>query len=434
MFHDVIDRKTGGIVMATVSEPQVFLFLSQILGKNITDFSGRPVGKIVDLAANLAEPYPPVTGVLCKAQAGKTLSLLSWRRITAVQNGFQVQRPLPDDFSEPARSDDELLLRETLLDKQIVDTDGAKVRRVNDLQFLKARNGLHLVHVDVGFRGLMRRVGMERILDIFLHGLFDYTLPDQFISWKFVQPLAPPDLLRLKITQSRLAQLHPADLADIIEDLDVYQRTAFFQSLDVETAAETLEETDPKIQVSLIEDLDASDASDIIEEMSLSEAADLIQDLPRDTAEDILKEMGQESAEEIKELLAHPEETAGGLMTTAFLSLPPSATAGEAIHAIRAGADDMDLIYYVYVTDADDRLVGVVSLRDLLPAEPRRQLVEIMDTRVVTVSLDEDKDKIASHFVKYGMMAIPVVDEENRIKGAIIFKNLLDIIAPRLGQ
>ncbi len=420
--------------MATVSEPQVFLFLSQILGKTITDSSGRPVGKIIDLAANLAEPYPPVTRVLCKAHTGKTPSLLSWRRITAVQDGFQVQRLLPDDFSEPARSDDELLLRETLLDKQIVDTDGAKVRRVNDLQFLKVRNGLHLVHVDVGFRGLMRRVGMERALDIFLHGLFDYTLPDQFISWKFVQPLAPPDLLRLKITQSRLAQLHPADLADIIEDLDVYQRTAVFQSLDVETAAETLEETDPKIQVSLIEDLDASDASDIIEEMSLSDAADLMQDLPRDTAEDILKEMERESAEDIKELLAHPEETAGGLMTTAFLSLPPSVTAGEAIHSIRAGAGDMELIYYVYVTDADGRLVGVVSLRDLLLAEPRRPLAEIMDPRVVAVSLDEDKDRIADHFVKYGMMAIPVVDGENRIKGAIIFKNLLDIIAPRLGQ
>jgi magnesium transporter len=202
----------------------------------------------------------------------------------------------------------------------------------------------------------------------------------------------------------------------------------------VETAAETLEETDPKIQVSLIEDLDASDASDIIEEMSLSEAADLIQDLPKDTAEDILNEMEQESADDIKELLVHPEETAGGLMTTAFLSFTPSVTAGETINAIREGAEDMDLIYYAYVTDEDSRLLGVVSLRDLLLAEPETPLAEIMDTRVVAVSLDEEKDQIASHFAKYGMMAIPVIDEENRIKGAIIFKNLLDIIAPHLGQ
>jgi magnesium transporter len=144
--------------------------------------------------------------------------------------------------------------------------------------------------------------------------------------------------------------------------------------------------------------------------------------------------MEQENAEDIKELLAHPEETAGGLMTTAFLSFTPSITAGKAIHAIREGAEDMDLIYYVYVTDEDGRLLGVISLRDLLLAQSETTLAEIMDTRVVAVSIDEGKDQIARHFAKYGMMAIPVIDEENRIKGAIIFKNLLDIIAPHLGQ
>ena len=309
--------------MAAVSEPQVFLFLSQVLGKNIIDSNGHPVGKIVDLVANLAEPYPPVTRVLCKASAGKTMSLIPWRRITEVQDAFQVQVPLQEDYREPILSDDELLLRETLLDKQIVDTNGAKILRVNDLHLLKAHNGLHLVHVDVGFRGLMRRVGLEKVMDIFLHGLFDYNLPDHFISWRFVQPLSSPDLLRLKITQSRLAQLHPADLADIIEDLDINQRSDVFQSLDVETAAEALEETDPKIQVSLIENLDPAEASDIIEEMSPSEAADLLGDLPKEKAEGILKEMEQESAEDVKELLVHPEEKAGGLMTTAFLALSP---------------------------------------------------------------------------------------------------------------
>jgi len=419
--------------MATVIEPQVFLFLSQVLGKNIVDSSGHTIGKIVDLVVNLTEPYPPVTGVLCKAGSDKRPSLIPWRLIREAPDNPQAML-LHEDLREPSLSDDELLLRETLLDKQIVDTNGAKVRRVNDLQFLMARNGLHLIHVDVGFRGLMRRIGMEKPMDFFLHGLFDYTLPDQFISWKFVQPLASPDLLRLKITQSRLAQLHPADLADIIEDLDINQQNAVFQSLDVETAAETLEETDPKIQVRLIEDLDAAEASDIIEEMSLSEAADLIQDLPKHTAEGILKEMEQESADDIKELLVHPEETAGGLMTTAFLSFSPAVTVGDAMKTIRAEAEDMDLIYYAYVTDADGQLLGVISLRDLLLADPETPLAEIMDTRVVAVSLDEEKDKIASHFAKYGIMAIPVIDEENRIKGAVIFKNLLDVIAPHLGQ
>jgi len=151
----------------------------------------------------------------------------------------------------------EVLLKDALLDKQVVDTDGAKIRRVNDLQFLKTRHGLHLVHVDVGFRGLIRRVGLIRVFDAVFQGLFDYKLTNHFIPWKFTQPLSSPDLLQLNIAQSRLSQIHPADLADILEELDIKQRSAVFQALDVETAAEQLEETDPKIQVSLINDLNS---------------------------------------------------------------------------------------------------------------------------------------------------------------------------------
>ncbi len=161
-------------------------------------------------------------------------------------------------------------------------------------------------------------------MDKFFQWFFDYHLPDHFIPWRFVQPLSSPDLLRLKVAQNRLALLHPADLADIIEELDIHKRSEVFQSLDVETAAEALEETDPKIQVRLIENLNPAKASDIIEEMSPSEAADLLGDLPKEKAEGILKEMEKEVAEDVKELLVHPEEKAGGLMTTCFPQPAPS--------------------------------------------------------------------------------------------------------------
>jgi CBS domain-containing protein len=335
---------------------------------------------------------------------------------------------------EHALGENELFLRDTLLDKQIVDTNGAKVRRVNDLQFLRSHDRLHLVHVDVGFRGLMRRVGLQRAMDLFLQSLFDYELPNHFISWKYVQPVSSPDLLRLSITQNRLAQLHPADLADIIEDLDIHQRAAVFQSLDIETAAETLEETDPKIQVSLIETVAADKASDIIEEMSLSEAADLLQDLPRDKAEGILKEMEQEIAEDVKELLAHPEEEAGGLMTTAFLGVPPGTTASEVLEILSREAMELDFVYYVYVLDAGERLQGMLSLRELLAAAPGERVEDLMDKRFVTVPLDEEPDEIAEQFAKYGVMAIPVVDREERMKGVIPFRNLLELVAPKLGK
>jgi CBS domain-containing protein/sporulation protein YlmC with PRC-barrel domain len=420
--------------MAVNPEPQVFLFLSELLGRKIVDSENRPVGRVLDVTGNIAGMYPPVTEVLVRLEKGRGSVLLAWRHLVD-SGGVLVAGPLkPGDFREPLPRPGDLFLKDTLLDKQVVDTDGAKIRRVNDLQFLNAHGGLHLVHVDVGFHGLLRRVGLEWPIGFILRTLFDYVMTDQLIAWKFVQPISSPDLLRLNVAQNRLAQLHPADLADIIEELDIHKRSAVFQSLDVETAAETLEETDPKIQVSLIEDLDTANASDIIEEMSLSEAADLIGDLSKEKAEGILKEMEKEVAEDVKELLAHPEEKAGGLMTTSFLSFAPDRTAAEAMETIRREAEDMDLIYYLYVVDAEDHVLGVLSLRDLIVARPEAPLEELMDTRIVSVNLEEKKDQIADDFAKYGIMAMPVVDDDNRLEGVILFKNLLEVVAPKLGR
>ncbi|MDA8124793.1 MAG: CBS domain-containing protein [Deltaproteobacteria bacterium] len=420
--------------MAVNQEPQVFLFLSELLGRKIVDSEGRPVGRVLDLAGNLGETYPPVTEVLLRSAASGKIALLPWRHLSMVGDALVAQSLQPEDLREPALRPGELFLKETLLDKQVVDTDGAKIRRVNDLQFLKTLKILYLVHVDVGFHGLLRRVGLVRPTGFVLRTLFDYQMTDQLISWKFVQPVSSPDLLRLTVAQNRLSHMHPADLADIIEELDIHNRSAVFRSLDVETAAETLEETDPKIQVSLIEGLELANASDIIEEMSLPEAADLLGDLPKDKAEGILKEMERDVAEDVKELLAHPEEVAGGLMTTSVLSFAPAKTVQEAMATIRREAEDADLIYYLYVVDAEERLLGVLSLRDLIVAAPETTLAELMDTRIVAVNIEEKKNRIAEDFAKYGILAMPVVDDDNRFKGVILFKNLLELVAPQLGR
>lgn len=416
------------------SKQQGSLFLSQILGKKILNPEGRVWGRVWDLAANIGEMYPVVTAVFFLPPGERAPFRFSWQKVLEVQDRM-VAYPLdPNERKEGVVREGELLLKDSLLDKQIVDTHGAKVLRVNDLHLLRINNSLRLVHVDVGLRGLMRRVGLEKAMDKALQWFFDYQLSDHWIAWRYVQPLSSPDLLRLKIAQNRLSQLHPAELADIIEDLDVHKRSQVFQSLDVETAAETLEETDPKIQVRLIETLNPAQASDIIEEMSPSEAADLLGDLPKDKAEGILKEMEKEIAEDVKGLLVHPEEKAGGLMTTSFLSLQPQASAKEALDQIRQQAENLDLIYYIYVTDEEGHLFGVTSLRALLMANPQAILANLMDARVVSVGLEEEKEEIADLFAKYGFTAIPVVDEENLIKGVIIFKNLLEVVAPELGK
>ncbi len=420
--------------MAVNREPQVFLFLSELLGKKVVEQSGKVIGRVYDITAEFVEPYPFITGLTLGSSLKKSPIFLSWKNVVDLDDNIIVTTNSAGQTALLNLRPSELLLRDDLLDKQIVDTDGAKIRRVNDLQLLITSTGLHLVHVDVGFRGLVRRIGITRAIDFLSQGLFDYTLTDQFISWKLVQPLLSPDRLRLNIAQNRLSQIHPADLADILEELDIKQRNAVFQSLDVETAAETLEETDPKIQVSLINDLNSEEASDIIEEMSLSEAADLLADLPRDKAEGILNEMEQDIAEDVKELLAHPEREAGGMMTTSYLSFRPYVTVGEAMEVMRRLAEDIDMVYYIYITDEQEHLLGVITLRDLILSSPEIKLEEIMDERVISVKLDDQDDTIAEHFAKYAVTAIPVVDDDDRMQGTIIFKNLLEVVAPYLGK
>ena len=420
--------------MATNSNPQVFLFLSQILGKKIVDSAGQHWGRVCDLAANIGELYPVVTGILYLPIGRKTPARFPWEITVEVTDKMVIHSFPKGNQLSATLAQGELLLKDSLLDKQIVDTHGAKVLRVNDLHLLKVNGHLRLVHVDVGLRGLMRRVGLEKAMDNFFQWFFDYQLSDHLIPWRYVQPLSSPDLLCLKVAQNRLAQLHPADLADIIEELDVHKRSEVFQSLDVETAAEALEETDPKIQVRLIENLSPAHASDIIEEMSPSEAADLLGDLPKEKAEGILQEMEKEIAEDVKELLVHPEEKAGGLMTTTFPRLSPEATVKEALDFLHEQGENLDLVYYLYLTDSEDHLIGVASLRNLLVASSQTRLSDLMDSRIVSVGLEGEKEEIASLFAKYGFKAIPVVDETNQIKGVIPFKNLLEVVAPQLGK
>lgn len=319
------------------------------------------------------------------------------------------------------------------MDRQIVDTFGAKVVRVNDLHFLNIDSRLRLVHVDVGFRGLMRRVGWEKAVSHLLHWLSSYDLTNQFISWQYVQLLSGSDLLRLSVSQKKLSPLHPADLADIIEDLSGRDRSAIFHALDTETAADALEEIVPKIQKALMETITVEKASDIVEEMSPSEAADLLADLSEERAEEILGEMEQEKAEDLRELLVHHDETAGGLMTTAYLSLTPEVTTEAAIARLRAESPNLDIIDYIYVLNEENVLQGVVSIRDLFAAQSHHPLSEIEVPRLVSVKVDTDQDEVVKLFTKYGFRALPVVDEDNCLKGVIGFRSVLDVLASDRG-
>lgn len=417
------------------ARPETY-YLSTLLAKKVLSAEGKRLGKALDLLVDLDRPLPEVVQLVYRHYWSSERWCVGWGDVASVDpSGIRLKDTgIPGPLADVAFQSSQILLRDFLLDKQIVDVHGAKVERVNDLQFVKSDAKLKLVQVDVGLRGLLRRLGFEGAVVSFTEWFFAYTPKEKFIAWNYVQPLADPDRLRLQIPQSKLADLHPADLADIIEDMDVHERAAVVESLDEEVLADALEEMDPKVQVSIMRGLEPEKAADILEEMSPDEAADLIADLPTDTARGIFREMEGEYQATVKGLLAHEEDEAGGLMTTQFMALPPDKTIVDALAAVRQNADKVDIIYYIYVVDSESRLLGVVNLRELLSNEIFTPLERIMTTRIVTAKIDEEAEDLADTFGKYGFRAIPVVDDENRIKGVIRFKTLMEIVAPHLGK
>jgi len=412
-------------------------YLSELLERKVLSSENGPIlGVSSDLVVSLEETNPHVIALVIRRKWRKRKLSAAWEDVARIsQKEIVLKRDaevIP--FTEASLSPSRVLLRNLLLDKQIVDVDGAKVERVNDLHFVRLNGSLVLDFVDVGLRGMLRRLGFEDAAVRFAKWFFDYDLKDRFIPWHFVQPLADFDRLRLQIPQSKLQALHPADLADIIEDMDVRERAAIVDSLNQEVLAEALEEMDPKVQVAIMRGLEPEKAADIIEEMSPDEAADLIADLPQDTANGIFRELAPEYSSKVKELLEHEEDEAGGLMTTQFMALSPDQTIVDAFNYIRQHANEMDVIYYVYVVNDQSQLLGVVSIRDLLSHEIFTPLGQIMTTRVITAHVDDSANELANLFAKYGFRGIPVVDEKNRIQGVVRFKALLDILAPHLGK
>jgi magnesium transporter len=414
-----------------------FRHLSEFLGKRVRSSSRGLLGKVSDLMVDLDLPQPEVVRLVYRQPWSRQRWCVNWTEVEADASREIILKAQAEPALLPekdARQPSQILLGDFLLDKQIVDIDGAKLERVNDLDFVVSDNKLLLVQVDVGFRGLLRRLGLENQFVRFCNWFFDYTLKDRSIAWNYAQPLADPDRLRLQIPQGQLAKLHPADLADIIEDMDVNERAAVVDSLDREVLADALEEMDPKVQVSIMRSLEPEKAADIIEEMSPDEAADLMADLPRDTATVIFRELEDDYGEQVKELLAHEEDEAGGLMSTQFVALAPDKTIVDALAYIKQNAEKIDVIYYIYIVDEEARLLGVLTLKELLTNEILTPLGRIMTTRMITAKLDDGSGRLADLFAKYAFRAMPVVDDENRIQGVIRFKALLEILAPHLGK
>jgi CBS domain-containing protein len=414
-----------------------FLFSSEILGRKIEDrASGSTIGSIVDLVASTGEVYPIVHAAVVRLQGrgqgnekrlapllGPDAQALSEGRPVAVDPAALLPVELkPNDF----------LIRDLLLDKQIVDVQGAKVERVNDVHLLLT-DRIRIIHVDVGFSGLLRRLGVERPVRS-LWRLSRRPLADELISWKFVQPLeseeSPTGPLRLRVEQTRIRDLHPGELADILEDLGKEEREAIVHALGPEFVADVLEEAEEDVQAAVISQLEPSVAADILEEMDPGEAADILTALPEAHTDEIIAEVEAPERAHLERLIAYPEKTAASLMTPEYVAVPIEATVDDAMREVRRQAEEIEAIYYVYVVDGEKRLKGVTTLRSLLRAWSGEKLTEIMTTRLVTVGPDAGYGEVAETFLKYSFLATPVVDEEGRMMGVILLKHAFDELLP----
>ncbi len=404
------------------------LYLSQAIGRPVLDADGVPLGRVDDLIVALGDRYPPVTGLVLRTDQRRIF--LPWTSVATFDaSGGRLSTDKIDITSFKQRPN-EIQLRADLLDKQIVDIDGRKVVRVNDLRLDDVEGKLHLVAVDVGAAGLLRRLGVEGAFRVLARNV-GLSTPERYIDWEDVDPVETSIAsIKLRVPHAGLAELHPADLATIIDQLAPRDRAGVLASLDDEAAADAIEEMEPDTQVEVLEDLAPERAADILEEMSPDDAADLVADLSDETRAELLALMERDEADELGELLRYPEDTAGGTMTTEFVAVPADLSAAATIDRLRELEPDAETIYYVYVVDAAERLVGVLSLRDLIVAPPASPIGEVMIPEPVAVDVLADRDEVATVVARYNLLAVPVVDEENRLVGIVTVDDAMDTILP----
>jgi len=402
--------------------------LSEIQHRRVIEPSGNEAAKLADVAVMPKEQFPAVQWAILATPSGERI--VRWPDLVTEIGHFRTRLPLLK-LADASLPEGALRLAKDLLDKQIVDTHGAKVVRVNDLQLEESGGQLRLVGADVGLRGLLRRIGGEAIAERLVR-LTGRHLPRGIIPWHLVEPIEAMEAnVRLTVPHAKLALLHPADIADVVEEMSADERRAVFEQLDVETAAEALAEVEPEMQASIVSHLAQERAADILEEMAPDEAADLLQDLPEERRDELVELMQEEEGEEVEELLSYPEDSAGGIMTTDFIALGRELTAGGAIDRLRELQPDPELTYYLYIIDPEGRLEGNVSLRDLVVADPARPLTDIMNPQVLKVDAGTDKEEVASLMAKYDLLAIPVVDARRKLIGAVTVDDIVELMLPR---
>jgi magnesium transporter len=421
------------------------LFFTELVGLPVLDVRGRRIGRVRDAA--LVPLVHPARIDRFLVSGGWVWLTVRHDQVASISlDGIR----LSEEMLTPYHSDEYMLrIGRDLLDQQIIDVNGRKVVRVNDVTFEihhqngngnghgnghesaggNGRNSLYILEVDVGIRSIFRRL-VEGALPPRLVRKLQRPIPPNSIRWEFCNIIEPDPQrrLRLNISHEKLEKIHPADLADIVEELSRAERGAIFESIDSEVAAEALSEVDPKMQASILESMEPEKAADIVEEMSPDEAADVLKGLEESASEEILEEMEVAPESEVRELLEFKANTAGGMMNTEYVSLHEGATVADAMMALKGNEDQLENLNVLFLMDIEGRLAGTVPLARLFVALGGTPLMQLASETLISATVTDKQDEVTELFDKYNLLALPVVDEDRRMAGVITADDIISVL------
>jgi magnesium transporter len=406
--------------------------LSELLGATVRDATGTVRGRVREIAVAPQDHPTRIAFLIVRTSDGERIL-----PVESLKNAGVTVRAHNEaaDWEHYTPSDGVLLLKRDLLDQQIIDVHGRKVVRVNDVELettpVNSHIMLDVVSVDVGARGAIRRLSKGLVPSFTLRALLE-RIPPRVIPWQYVDLIEtdPARRVKLKIAYRGLAQLHPADIADIVEDLPPAEREAVFETIDEEVAAETLEELDPDVKVAIVESLDKDRAADIVEEMDPDAAADLLGDLPEEQSGEILREMQPQERQEVTQLLEFGEHTAAGRMTTEYIAVAENGTVNDAIEALKRFEGSREALATIYLTGSGQKLTGAVTLVRIAISSLSTPLTEISEPYVACAP-DTPQDDMAALFDKYNLITLAVVDEHGRLAGIITADDVITMLRHR---
>lgn len=403
------------------------LYVSQILNRPIFDARGEKIASIRDVMVKYGEDeHPPVIGIVARYRR-RNFFMPSRDFADLGLNGARMTSTILD-LTPFVRREGEVLLGKDVLDNQLIDVDGKRVVRVNDVQLIEAGGGWRVSGADVSLQGFVRRLMPK--------GFIGSNRPVEVIDWADVGYLATDTAtvtVQLKSSKNKLSRLHPVEIAQLTESFAPIHRTEIVESLDDEIAADTLEEMSTEAQARILEDMDEERAADILEEMAPDDAVDVLDEMDDEKSEQLFALMEDEERADVAELMGFEHDTAGGLMTTQFITFPKAFTVGETISSLREMAETPNMIYYLYVVEEENswKLAGLISLRSLILADPTRTLEEVMRTEFRFAHTSERAEDVAQTIAEYNLLALPVIDDEGDIAGIVTVDDAMEILLPK---